>query len=154
MLLSAATPEALEALVERTTASLRGASRSHLVDAAYTLRTGRRQLAERAFWIASPGASRKAPCVRRATAGARGIAFLFPGQGSEFRTMGRALYDSDLVYRKTFDACNEIIRDESGLDIQSVVGYGADGERGATRFGEPKSCSRCYSPSSCRSPGH
>lgn len=44
------------------------------------------------------------------------IAIFFPGQGAQSAGMGKELYDSNDVFRKTFDACERV----SGMDLKKA----------------------------------
>ncbi|TXS51894.1 SDR family NAD(P)-dependent oxidoreductase [Streptomyces sp. t39] len=71
-------------------------------------------------------------------AGAPRIAFLFSGQGSQYFGMGRELYESEPVFRETFDACDRILAPTLGASLADLLHYGDD--RGAvneTRVTQP-----------------
>lgn len=57
--------------------------------------------------------------------GAERIAFLFPGQGAQHVGMARGLYDTEPVFRQTFDACAAIFDAELGIDLAGEVFAGA-----------------------------
>ena len=106
-----------------------------LADAAWTAGVGRSHLARRAGVVFSDGDSLKAgltvlaegdePPRRAATR----VAFAYTGQASQWVGMGRALYDSEPVYRAVLDRCDEVLRAERGVSILEVMfGSGADAE--------------------------
>ena len=49
------------------------------------------------------------------------IAFLFTGQGSQYREMGRGLFDTEPVFRETMQQCDEMLRDELPVSLLSVM---------------------------------
>ncbi|MYB86795.1 MAG: SDR family NAD(P)-dependent oxidoreductase, partial [Acidimicrobiaceae bacterium] len=106
-----------------------------LADAAWTAGVGRSHLARRAGVVFSDGDSLKAgltvlaegdePPRRAATR----VAFAYTGQASQWVGMGRALYDSEPVYRAVLDRCDEVLRAERGVSMLEVMfGSGADAE--------------------------
>lgn len=92
---SARTPQALEAAVRGLAEHLRQPGEP-LGDVAWTLQTGRRGFAERAFVVASDRAEAalalSEPATGHSTLDGRGVAFLFPGQGGQYLEMGADLY--------------------------------------------------------------
>ncbi|WP_230193476.1 type I polyketide synthase [Streptomyces coriariae] len=56
------------------------------------------------------------------------IAFVFPGQGSQWPGMGRELLDSEPVFRRTMEACDEAVKTETGWSVIDLL-ISADEER-------------------------
>ncbi len=75
--------------------------------------------------IGSPKASR--------SGGGVDVAFLFPGQGSQFTGMGKDLYDSYPAAKKIFDRAAELV----DFDIRSVCFEGPPAKLSQTRFSQP-----------------
>ncbi len=109
-----------------------------LADVCYTSNTGRALLAQRAGIVAATleetrGAlaalRRGSDDERVATIASTGqrpeVAFLFPGQGAQYAGMGRALYESEPVFRRTIERCDEILQPLLGRSLESLY-YGAD----------------------------
>ncbi|MEU0481695.1 amino acid adenylation domain-containing protein, partial [Streptosporangium sp. NPDC006013] len=134
LVLSAGTPSALDAVTERLGDHLRDHPEVSLASAATTLRLGRRELDHRRTLVS---ADRKAAVeiltakdpqrLRSGTARrTRGVAFVFPGQGSQYPAMGAGLYRREGVFRATVDLCSEFLRPHLGLDLRDVL-YAGDG---------------------------
>lgn len=49
------------------------------------------------------------------------IIFLFPGQGTQYKNMGKGLYEQSEVFRREIDRCNEISKSLEGIDIVSIL---------------------------------
>ncbi|MBL9172937.1 MAG: aminotransferase class III-fold pyridoxal phosphate-dependent enzyme, partial [Verrucomicrobiales bacterium] len=101
-----------------------------LADVAYTLQLGRRHFPHRRTvvggsvrdLIASLADRTPAQVATRELAeAAPGVAFLFPGQGSQYVNMGRDLYEREPVFAREFDRCCELFSRALGEDLKAVI---------------------------------
>ncbi|MGW3498264.1 SDR family NAD(P)-dependent oxidoreductase [Streptomyces sp. NPDC001020] len=104
-----ATEEVLDALAAQA-----GAGRAHFPYRRALLGTSAEQLAEQ---LGTPAA---------ATQGPPRIAFLFSGQGSQYFGMGRELYETEPVFRETFDTCERVLEPALGARLSDLLYYGED----------------------------
>lgn len=51
----------------------------------------------------------------------QGIGFMFSGQGTQARHMGKWLYENSASYRETFDRGCEIVLQTSGVDVRGIL---------------------------------
>jgi acyl transferase domain-containing protein len=128
---SARTPAALESATQRLAEALRSQPGVSLADVAWTLQAGRQRFTHRRFVLArsvedavealsQPQGPRALTEAQDAVE--RPVAFLFPGQGSQHVDMGRALYESEPVFRAEVDRCAEALkRHLDGLDLRTVL---------------------------------
>ncbi|GAA1297074.1 type I polyketide synthase [Saccharothrix xinjiangensis] len=109
-----------------------------IADVAHTLQVGRRVFEHRAAFacrdvddavaaLAGRGSRRlERGSVPPVPSGERSVAFLFPGQGSQYAGMGRELYGVDGAFRRAVDECAEVLLPVLGLDLREVLH--ADGD--------------------------
>jgi len=147
---SARSAEALDAVGTRLAAHLQAHPELDLADVAHTLQVGREAFAHRRAVVVagreqaidalrSPGTNGVLGAQHEG--GARPLAFLFSGQGSQYAGMGQALYDSDPVYRRTVDECAGLLRPHlgpGGPDLHEVL-FGKESRAllGQTRYTQP-----------------
>ncbi|MBN9617509.1 MAG: hypothetical protein BGO25_03515 [Acidobacteriales bacterium 59-55] len=132
---SAASETALDRIVPAMSAHLLAQPHVALADAAFTLATGRRQLAWRhAQVIASTNsgsmtdvvAAHRSP-VSISTAPPP-VILMFPGQGSQTLHMGHEIYRAEPVFRETFDACLDLLSRFMSRDPRSLMHTNTTGE--------------------------
>ncbi|WP_394836498.1 SDR family NAD(P)-dependent oxidoreductase [Pendulispora rubella] len=107
VLLSAKSEAALRAQVEQLGGFLEAQPDVGLHDVAYSLATGRSHFEWRLACVAQDRAALQtalASATPSQALGARKLAVLFTGQGSQYEGMGQALYDAFPVFRDAFDA--------------------------------------------------
>ncbi len=130
LMLSAKTDSALETATSNLAAWLKERPEAELADVAYTLHVGRKVFPYRRFLVCSDRedalqALQDGPGPRLLTACDstvdRGVAFLFPGQGTQYVQMGRGLYESEPCFRQHLDACAELLRPALGLDLREIL---------------------------------
>jgi acyl transferase domain-containing protein len=51
----------------------------------------------------------------------RAIAFMFPGQGSQYINMGRELYQTEPIFREQVDRCSELLKPHLNFDLRSLL---------------------------------
>ncbi|WP_231490789.1 polyketide synthase [Pedobacter sp. Leaf170] len=51
----------------------------------------------------------------------REVVFMFPGQGSQFLNMGRALYEHEPVFKNSMDECNALLKHQIGEDLLAII---------------------------------
>ena len=146
LVISAKTPTALETLTGDLATHLRENPEQPMADISFTLQTGRKVFDNRRFVVADSledaaqtlqemEPDRVVSGYREA--GERAVAFLFPGQGSQYPNMGRDLYDTEPVFRDVVDRCAEILKPHlDGVDIREVIypQEGADLEAAGERL--------------------
>jgi acyl transferase domain-containing protein/SAM-dependent methyltransferase len=149
--LSARTESALRELAAAYHAQVSSSSAS-LSDLAHTANVGRSHFRVRAAFaaathadaaekLASVAAGEPSPGVAIAEADGQPapVAFLFTGQGSQYAGMGRALYETQPVFRDALDRCSEILRPHLDQSLVSLL-YGDDAASGRldeTRYTQP-----------------
>ena len=127
LLLSARSASSLSDACDRLAKHLENHPEQSLTDVAWTLQTVRRRFAHRAALSCTSRADaidglrsgRATTCERTGTAG--GVAFLFPGQGAQYPGMGRAMYDSQPVFRDAIDRCAAILQPHLGADLRTLL---------------------------------
>ncbi len=130
LLLSARSENALSASAQRLATHLREHPEINLADAASTLQVGRRHFDNRRMLVSNnPGDAQlalsgndpKRIFSRKVTSTAPKCCFLFPGQGSQQPNMGRAIYESEPVFRKEVDHCAAILKPYLGRDLRELL---------------------------------
>jgi len=130
LVLSARSEAALVSATRRLAAHLEAHRAQDLADVAWTLQKGRVGFAHRRALVVSDrddaiaalrNPARAPGATGRHEGGARRVAFLFSGQGSQYAGMGRGLYASQPVYREALDRCADILQVHLGDDLRSHV---------------------------------
>jgi acyl transferase domain-containing protein len=143
--LSAKTTSALEKRSADLAAYVEENSEANLADIAYTLQKGRRsfdhrrivvarntgELKERLLAVRDQSAADRALRNGGSLAEPVGVAFLFPGQGSQYVNMGLDLYRTVPSFRETVDRCSEILKPHLGLDLRDLLYPPAGSEKEA-----------------------
>ena len=130
LVLSAKSETALEAATTNLAAYLKANPDANLADVAHTLQQGRRHFQQRRA-VAAQNVDDAVTALtsrdaRRVITRSRQlqnpkVAFMFPGQGSQYPNMGSELYQTLPVFREQVDGCAEILRTHLGFDLREVL---------------------------------
>lgn len=152
LVVSAATPSALDAASKNLADHFKADPDLDLADAAYTLQTGRRLLKYRRSLLCrnSGEAVTALESSLQSSAGTQTAriadpspAFLFPGQGAQYVNMALSLYRSEAVFKEELDRCADLLIPRLSLDLREILYPAADKEEWAegflarTRFTQP-----------------
>ena len=130
LVLSAKTPSALDVATANLAAYLKQHPKINLADVAYTLQIGRKAFNHRRIAVcqnvddAAIALETKDPervftvCQERAEPP---IAFMFPGQGTQYANMARELYQTEAIFREQVDICSNILQPHLGLDLRHLL---------------------------------
>jgi acyl transferase domain-containing protein/acyl carrier protein len=132
--LSAKSTAALRVLAQRYVETVAEDTNVALADVAYTTHVGRAHFTHRlgvvvashtelrqrlTDWLAGQAVSSIISGVANEVTPR--IAFLFTGQGSQYIEMGRELYETQPIFRRTLDHCDAILRPMLGDSILTVL---------------------------------
>jgi acyl transferase domain-containing protein len=119
-----------------------------LADAAYTSHVGRREFAQRGMLVCADTAD-AAPALdrldgQRVLTGTkfvneRSVAFMFPGQGSGYTSMGAELYRNESRFREIVDECSEILCSMVGYSLRDAL-YSSHATNGAIDLQGTENC--------------
>lgn len=129
LMLSAKTDSALQTATQNLAKHLRQHPELNLADVAYTLQVGRREFDRRRIVVchnsedAATALETLDPqrVLTHCQEPIRSIAFLFPGQGSQYANMGRELYETEAIFREQVDRCSHLLQPYLGLDLRSLL---------------------------------
>ena len=130
LLLSAATPAALEAATDGLASHLEAHPEKPLGDVAYTLSVGRKVMRHRRALVVRDGEDAARALAAREPGRllegveertSRSVAFLLPGLGEHYPRMGRGLYESEPAFREAVDLCCRHLEPILGRDLRGVL---------------------------------
>jgi amino acid adenylation domain-containing protein len=136
LMLSAKTSAALEQMTKNLKAYLEQHPTVNLADVAHTLQRGRKAFNHRRSVVcqdtqdaiqALGSLDPKQVTTRQTEIRDPSIAFMFPGQGSQYVNMGLNLYRTEAVFRSAVDQCAEILKPLLERDLREVM-YPVDGD--------------------------
>ena len=130
LLLSAKTPAALDAAARNLADHLEQHPELDPADVAHTLRVGRqvfayrrsiscRTLADAIEGLRQPYAAQRAQTVPGG--GSPPAVFLFPGGGTQYIDMGKAMYQSEAVFRGVIDECAALLKPIIDIDLIELL---------------------------------
>jgi acyl transferase domain-containing protein len=130
LLLSARSKSALQAGISGFISYLQEHRDVDIADVAYTMQVGRREFAQRRFFVCKDcenfidalqeAAASGTPAANR-IAHDRAAAFLFRGHGAEYSNVGQELYNSEPTFRMHIDNCSRLLRSHLKIEIKDLL---------------------------------
>ncbi|MEJ6482500.1 aminotransferase class III-fold pyridoxal phosphate-dependent enzyme [Nostoc punctiforme UO1] len=148
LLLSAKTSTALEAATANLQQHLQYNAEINLADVAYTLQRGRKALNYRRSVVCHDITDAIAALqsldpnqvnTRHTEIRNPAVAFMFPGQGSQYVDMGLNLYNREPVFQEVVDECAEILNPLLGGDLRRII-YPAPSDRETAAIALKQTC--------------
>ena len=130
ILLSAKTQTALERTTDNMVDHLQSNPEQRLSDVAFTLQVGRKHFHHRRMAVCrnvkdavNALSQRSSSCLTASSHKFynRNVIFIFSGQGSQYVTMGRDLYQTEPVFKKQVDDCAKILKPHLGIDLREIL---------------------------------
>lgn len=122
---SAKTERQLELMQAQLVDFLKKSDLSQWKKIAYTLETGRKEYKYRSFLVAGKEADLNRLSVSNSGKGIFSktpeLYFMFPGQGSHYKQMGKGLYETSGLFRDVFDQSCALINKHLSYDIKTVI---------------------------------
>ncbi|MFL0802020.1 MAG: acyltransferase domain-containing protein [Agarilytica sp.] len=100
-----------------------------IADIAYTSQVGRKHLSNRSITIVSQKEGLVFSRVYSAEHDSitkRKVAFLFPGQGSQYWGMAKGLYENEPVFRETLTRCSDILEQHLHQRVEDILYSNSD----------------------------
>ncbi|BAY91155.1 MULTISPECIES: type I polyketide synthase [unclassified Tolypothrix] len=130
LVLSAKTASALETATTNLVKHLQQHPNLNLADVAYTLSVGRRAFEHRLVVVcqnlddAVQVLEAKDPqrvFSHHSELSTQQVAFMFPGQGTQYVNMAKELYQTEPIFREQVDYCCELLKPLLEIDLRSVI---------------------------------
>ncbi|HXF27576.1 MAG TPA: SDR family NAD(P)-dependent oxidoreductase, partial [Bryobacteraceae bacterium] len=127
--ISAKTATALESAAANLAEHLEASDGLNLADVSYTCHLGRKAFSHRRSVLCQTRedavVSLRSGNPKRVFTGHAvnhtGVAFLFPGQGSQYVNMARGIYETEKEFRSQVDHCAELLKPQLRLDLRTAL---------------------------------
>lgn len=139
LMLSAKNTEALQRYKTKVLTELKSNEYFHPADFAFSFQTGRAHFAAKQYYVYGDRDelinlieknNPKLSSTYQHKGATPAVAFMFPGQGSQYVNMGKALYDNEIIFRQHADMCFDILKTQLQIDLKAIL-YPADGNEAA-----------------------
>ncbi|MEP4546048.1 MAG: amino acid adenylation domain-containing protein [Saccharospirillum sp.] len=127
ILISAKSKPALENQIARYGSYFENRKETALANVSYTSIYGRKHFEHRAIVFggelpeAIENLGKGKSFAKGQSGSAHGVGFMFSGQGTQARDMGKWLYENSASYKETFDQGCEIVLKTTGVDVRGIL---------------------------------
>lgn len=96
---------------------------ANLDDIAYTLQNRRNYMPYRSFAIFTKGETltKELFINAKSEVSSQYLYFMFPGQGAQFVSMGKQLYETEPIFKASADNCFKIYQKITGFDLKEII---------------------------------